>query len=160
MRRGRQHDGNSINMEEKRMVKFEIKKVFCRTSARIALLLLLAVLGVTCFLTIDVSYINENGDRESGSPPPMRGTPRFPVPHKPSDRITPAHAGNTNRQRCSVLPRQDHPRPCGEHFCAMAAELTYPGSPPPMRGTLGQWVKHPLPFRITPAHAGNTKVVE
>nr|WP_305182736.1 hypothetical protein [uncultured Schaedlerella sp.] len=48
------------------MVKFEIKKVFCRTSARIALLLLLAVLGVTCFLAMDVSYINENGDRESG----------------------------------------------------------------------------------------------
>lgn len=80
MRRGRQHDGNSIKMEEKRMVKFEIKKVFCRTSARIALLLLLAVLGVTCFLAMDVSYINENGDRESGSSPPMRGTPnRYPL---------------------------------------------------------------------------------
>ena len=47
-------------------MKFEIKKVFCRTSARIALLLLFAVLGVTCFLAMDVPYINENGDRESG----------------------------------------------------------------------------------------------
>lgn len=48
------------------MMKFEIKKVFCRTSARIALLLLFAVLGVTCFLAMDVPYINENGDREGG----------------------------------------------------------------------------------------------
>ena len=77
------------------MVKFEIKKVFCRTSVRIALLLLLAVLGVTCFLTIDVSYINENGDRESGSPPPMRGTPNCIQHREGSGRITPAHAGNT-----------------------------------------------------------------
>ena len=77
------------------MVKFEIKKVFCRTSARIALLLLLAVLGVTCFLAMDVSYINENGDRESGSPPPMRGTPFQTNCIGKSVRITPAHAGNT-----------------------------------------------------------------
>ena len=77
------------------MVKFEIKKVFCRTSVRIALLLLLAVLGVTCFLTIDVSYINENGDRESGSPPPMRGTLAPAAFSRPYHRITPAHAGNT-----------------------------------------------------------------
>ena len=47
-------------------MKIEIKKVFCRTSARIALLLLFAVLGVTCFLAMDVPYINENGDREGG----------------------------------------------------------------------------------------------
>ena len=97
------------------MVKFEIKKVFCRTSARIALLLLLAVLGVTCFLAMDVSYINENGDRESGSSPPMRGTPFQTNCIGKSVRITPAHAGNT----IWIVPvssfSQDHPRPCGEH---------------------------------------------
>lgn len=48
------------------MMKYEIKKVFCRASGQIALVLLLGVLGITCFFAMDVSYINENGDSESG----------------------------------------------------------------------------------------------
>ena len=86
------------------MVKFEIKKVFCRTSARIALLLLLAVLGVTCFLAMDVSYINENGDRESGkiksgAAGVVRGAGRGTAPPRdPGKPPDPGIAGSTGGQ--------------------------------------------------------------
>ena len=50
----------------KNMMKYEIKKVFSRTGGRVALLLLLAVLGITCFAALDVSYVNENGETETG----------------------------------------------------------------------------------------------
>lgn len=48
------------------MVKYEIKKVFSRPSSKIALLLLLFVMGVSCFFAVHVSYVNENGDTETG----------------------------------------------------------------------------------------------
>ncbi len=49
------------------MIFYEIKKVFSRMSSRIALLLLLATLILTCFLAVgDVSYVNEYGETETG----------------------------------------------------------------------------------------------
>ena len=48
------------------MLKYELKKVFSRTSNRIALLLLLAVMGVTCYFATGVSWVDENGDTHSG----------------------------------------------------------------------------------------------
>lgn len=54
-------------MERKReMLRYEWKKVFGKTSSRIALLILLAVMGVTCFFATDVSWVDENGDTHSG----------------------------------------------------------------------------------------------
>lgn len=50
----------------KMMVRYEWKKVFAKTSSKIALLLLAAVVGVTCYLAMDVYYVNENGVRERG----------------------------------------------------------------------------------------------
>lgn len=50
----------------KNMMKYEIKKVFSRTSGRIALVLLLVALGITCFVAMDVSYVSESGEHETG----------------------------------------------------------------------------------------------
>ena len=71
-------------------------------------------------------------------------------------RITPAHAGNTADDSWTRKYRQDHPRPCGEHFQCVCNRYVLPGSPPPMRGTL--YLRHVCIYdiRITPAHAGNT----
>lgn len=48
------------------MVKYELKKVFSRTSCKIALILVFVIMGVTCFFAVDVSYMNENGESETG----------------------------------------------------------------------------------------------
>lgn len=48
------------------MVKYEMKKVFSKTGSKIALLLLLVIMGVTCFFATDVSYVDENGDTQRG----------------------------------------------------------------------------------------------
>lgn len=48
------------------MTYYEMKKVFSRAGSQIALLVLLAVLGVTCFIAMDVSWGNENGESENG----------------------------------------------------------------------------------------------
>lgn len=48
------------------MTGYEIKKVFSKTSSRIAIALLLAIIGLTCFFAADVSYVDENGVTQSG----------------------------------------------------------------------------------------------
>lgn len=49
------------------MVRFEIKKIFSRTGGKIAVLLLLVLLAVTCFLAVhEVRYVNEQGEAEYG----------------------------------------------------------------------------------------------
>lgn len=48
------------------MLIFELKKILVRTSSKVALLLLLAVIGVTCYFAMGISWIDENGDRQSG----------------------------------------------------------------------------------------------
>lgn len=49
------------------MLKYEIKKVLDRTGGRIALLLLAAVLAVTCWLAVGgVYYVNDRGESEYG----------------------------------------------------------------------------------------------
>lgn len=48
------------------MLKYEIKKVFSRVSCKIALLLLLVVLGITCYFAIGISYVNDAGVTETG----------------------------------------------------------------------------------------------
>lgn len=51
----------------KRMTAFEWKKVFWRTGGRVAVLVLLAVLGITCYFATNVSRVNENGEVEKGA---------------------------------------------------------------------------------------------
>lgn len=48
------------------MIKYELKKVFLRTSSRIALVVLLFVMGIACFFAANISYVNENGETTSG----------------------------------------------------------------------------------------------
>ena len=91
-----------------------------------------------------------------GSPPHMRGTPVARNIPSGSPRITPAHAGNTQRRRHQQWCLRDHPRTCGEHLRLKLYALYPVGSPPHMRGTLlRNWVQE-HGGRITPAHAGNT----
>ena len=91
-----------------------------------------------------------------GSPPRMRGT-RCNVPISLfADRITPAHAGNTLREKISFDQEEDHPRACGEHRKTRCLFCSFAGSPPRMRGTPSTFGCEHLPDGITPAHAGNT----
>lgn len=48
------------------MTMYEIKKVFAKKSSKIALLVLIIIMGVTCFFATDVSYVDENGDSRNG----------------------------------------------------------------------------------------------
>ena len=54
------------------------------------------------------------GGWRAGSPPPMRGKERQPPDRRGGSRITPAHAGKSQRRDCADRRRRDHPRPCGE----------------------------------------------
>ncbi|MDE5747213.1 MAG: ABC transporter permease [Acetatifactor sp.] len=48
------------------MLKYELKKVFSRTANRIALLLMLALICLTWYFALGVSWIDENGNSHSG----------------------------------------------------------------------------------------------
>lgn len=48
------------------MLKFELKKIFARTGNKIALLILLGVMGVTCYFAMGVSWVDENGETHRG----------------------------------------------------------------------------------------------
>ena len=45
----------------RKMVKFEIKKVFLRRGNQIAVALLAVLLCVVCFFAGNISYVNESG---------------------------------------------------------------------------------------------------
>ena len=92
-----------------------------------------------------------------GSPPRMRGKQRRQSSMRRRRRITPAHAGKTSR--CSSLCRHpaDHPRACGENWRRSRRPTSRDGSPPRMRGKLGESIFARKRPRITPAHAGKTR---
>ena len=94
-----------------------------------------------------------------GSPPRMRGKQAPCALSVLCHRITPAHAGKTGRAGALAPVAADHPRACGENPCVCWACALSCGSPPRMRGKpLGVnpvW----LMGRITPAHAGKTKIL-
>lgn len=48
------------------MTKYEWKKVFSRTSSKLALLLLLLVTGITCYFAVNVTYVDKNGETITG----------------------------------------------------------------------------------------------
>lgn len=50
----------------RKMVKFEIKKVFLRRGNQIAVALLAVLLCVVCFFAGNISYVNESGETETG----------------------------------------------------------------------------------------------
>lgn len=48
------------------MLRYEIKKVFSKMGNKIAVILLLVITGFTSWFTMNVSYVNEYGDTETG----------------------------------------------------------------------------------------------
>ena len=70
--------------------------------------------------------------------------------------ITPAYAGNTNRENILFIEARDHPRVCGEHIMIVGYSQQIMGSPPRMRGTLFNASAYGSRDGITPAYAGNT----
>lgn len=48
------------------MLRYEIKKVFSRTGGKVALFLLFLLIGITCYFTTSISYVNEQGITETG----------------------------------------------------------------------------------------------
>lgn len=48
------------------MIRYEIKKVFSSTGNKIALLLLLLTLGIVCYFSCNISYVNELGEKNTG----------------------------------------------------------------------------------------------
>ena len=94
----------------------------------------------------------------SGSPPRMRGKqyPAFACSLRL--RITPAHAGKTFTSLLAPAHFTDHPRACGENSLSRMDLLIKFGSPPRMRGKLKMNQKPYYVERITPAHAGKTRI--
>ena len=84
----------------------------------------------------------------------MRGKEFGEVMLRQGVGITPAHAGKSPAQPLHQLPRQDHPRPCGEKSVRGWKVKPEKGSPPPMRGKGPFLGKINRKGGITPAHAG------
>ena len=66
----------------------------------------------------------------------MRGKQLLADAETQSDRITPAHAGKTQREGQRNFDRSDHPRTCGENANNGMFTDRVLGSPPHMRGKL------------------------
>ena len=94
-----------------------------------------------------------------GSPPLARGIQSDKQSSKSNGRITPACAGNTIGKQKMSSGNQDHPRLRGEYGDKGRAYGRYQGSPPLARGILA-CILNCLDIRgITPACAGNTKMI-
>ena len=72
-------------------------------------------------------------------------------------RITPAYAGKSFRKTAVRHAIKDHPRLCGEKQIQIVLVHKRIGSPPPMRGKVGQKRKIKTLCRITPAYAGKSR---
>ena len=92
----------------------------------------------------------------AGSPPRVRGKGLLEVFVPEPLRITPAYAGKSAAQSLDRLCAGDHPRVCGEKFNFFAKENPPQGSPPRVRGKVGQLENHQMVVGITPACAGKS----
>ena len=86
----------------------------------------------------------------------MRGKRESRRKSIPVNRITPAHAGKTQRMQRGSQSMEDHPRACGENKLMLYGGFMMTGSPPRMRGKPPLRCASPRRERITPAHAGKT----
>ena len=91
-----------------------------------------------------------------GSPPRMRGKHLETHCDCVAHGITPAHAGKTVPHLCAGDACGDHPRACGENMFTWNFGMKGGGSPPRMRGKLGDIEVERVVDGITPAHAGKT----
>ena len=95
-----------------------------------------------------------------GSPPRVRGT-AFLLGFLPGRIwITPACAGNSHGDGRKNPGTKDHPRVCGEQAWAALAWRDWWGSPPRVRGTVGESKEKLVQNRITPACAGNRAMAD
>ena len=97
--------------------------------------------------------------QDLGSPPLMRGTVVERILTKRVARITPAHAGNSLQSYTLYGRVQDHPRSCGEQWRLSPYPAQVLGSPPLMRGTVCKIPQKRHRTGITPAHAGNSRLI-
>ena len=95
-----------------------------------------------------------------GSPPQVRGKLENPSLRRGTVRITPAGAGKTKNEKVFHVLKQDHPRRCGENAAKNIAGTQRLGSPPQVRGKLGQCGCCVADAGITPAGAGKTPVAD
>ena len=87
----------------------------------------------------------------------MRGKVVFVLNAIQAVGITPAYAGKRLFAKIDSLPKQDHPRLCGEKLEQAHALASNRGSPPPMRGKGGEFVSYSVRTGITPAYAGKSR---
>ena len=78
--------------------------------------------------------LNPSSAARRGSPPRVRGKRNEITQPQRDDRITPAHAGKTHRNKRNVALKKDHPRACGENTLKQGFGENVIGSPPRMRG--------------------------
>ena len=91
-----------------------------------------------------------------GSPPRVRGTGAVVDARIHGLGITPACAGNRLYGWAWTCRAKYHPRVCGEQAAAAEEIVSGEGSPPRVRGTDTIHGASSLPWRITPACAGNS----
>ena len=91
-----------------------------------------------------------------GSSPRMRGTHVEARGVFGVGRIIPAHAGNSIQGFGERSCGSDHPRACGELLLSRCPVAHLIGSSPRMRGTRSRPRGVLAPWRIIPAHAGNS----
>ena len=103
---------------------------------------------------------NKNDARSSlplaGSSPRMRGKQVYPAQPDGSQRIIPAHAGQTSSKPANSPPSADHPRACGANPPTSRYPWIRLGSSPRMRGKRTPAMPPSCSIRIIPAHAGQT----
>ena len=89
----------------------------------------------------------------------MRGTVQIAPDMDQPLRITPARAGNRDLERQKECHFQDHPRACGEQLTPIIFAASPIGSPPRVRGTVPNPTQGDHYNGITPARAGNSKLI-
>ena len=95
-------------------------------------------------------------DKETGSPPRMRGAAAVRRPDDTGCRITPADAGSSFHHHQHSIYYPDHPRGCGEQDSVSHGWLSCGGSPPRMRGAERVCRRPECHRGITPADAGSS----
>ena len=88
----------------------------------------------------------------------MRGKHTEEYKQATSERIIPAHAGQTWSRWSAIHCGSDHPRACGANLRLINLQSEKTGSSPRMRGKLERESLFPDHGRIIPAHAGQTFV--
>ena len=91
-----------------------------------------------------------------GSSPHMRGKLGGTLRTLKSQRIIPAHAGQTRTLNSGSTVVKDHPRTCGANLLSTPGPSVRIGSSPHMRGKHRAGRRRPDVLRIIPAHAGQT----